>query len=1122
MRRVIVALVLVRAGMGFALISPSLQEHLSTAQPDQKLPVQVVLNEQFDKTLLDNMVDGLPRPARRVAVAQILQGFSAEKQAEILEYLATAEAQGSAANVQSFWIVNAVYCEATPAVIQALSERPEVNYVNYDLVYMPGLLEPEYPASPEEITWGVQKINAPAVWGQGYTGQGIVCGHIDTGCDYTHPDLADHMWTDPNYPYHGWNFENNNNNPMDVQGHGTHTAGTVASDGTAGTQAGVAPDAQIMVCRVRTIADSVAESQCWQAMQFCVSPPLSPSHGADLYTMSLGWQISWEPHQAVWRQAANNVNAAGLIQCVGAGNERKRNNPPYACRCPGNVPPPWWNPQNTGSGTLSGVVSVGATDRNDNIASFSSPGPVTWSNVPPFNDYVYPPGLTRPDVSAPGVNVKSCAIGGGYTNMDGTSMATPHTAGTVCLMLSKNPNLTPEQVDMMLEMSAVDRGPTGKDNDYGAGRIDALAAVNAIPRPPAIVISDAPEAIGPGQGKHIVRRPGTGQLYIVYQATNGVHLATSNDNGQHWGREFVAQGSKPCISLDYHGSPWIVYVRDNSKLYCSVRRPDGTWAERFIYQDPNDPDAVFSSPSFVCSNWRDDAVPHPPPPDCDMGYLVVHGCFRSGLSSRVLFIAFDTVHINNNGMYNYTVIELNTPSQLPALEPCISHTPGDYIHVTWTGVSQQKWTYYQTARTNPGLIRSGSFPVFTPPWRVSEPYIDVEATQPVNDAYGDYLIALWRARGPTPVASIYERDRELPSGGWSDPAPWSEEQFEAGYPAMSHNAGVWRQEFTSGVGNIVCRFFGENHPTRLTDATADQLYPQTDVQLAPRGGYDILHTIWSQRLPSGVYIICFASFLHLNADRDYFYDIVCGQENPSPYCVHRDGAMAFDSYAIDFADSALVYRLSYLHPLYRYRIHATVYHEGAAPLVEELAFLVDSTTLTPGTVVSAEPGVPIEVWLDVPPQLHRDGVTDLVIRRLSGTYAAVAGIEMHEFEPEDTTEWSGGQSVGRTTPQHPPAILGVLPNPFTRATTIKYQLFDAGSVSLRILDVTGRCVRVIKSAETEFRRSGIYAVTWDGLDSHNRALPSGIYFCQLEADERSVLLTKGAQARATAKVCLIR
>jgi serine protease AprX len=469
---------------GFGLITPELDKHMGTAAAGQLLPVHVVLKQQFDTRLLNSLVDGMPKRQRRVEVARILQAFSEQQQAGLLEFLGEREAAGEVKSVTPLWIVNAVYCEADPAVIRQVSDMTEVNYVNYDLAWAPGLLEaPEPVAGGDEIAWGVGKINAPAVWALGYTGQGVVCGHIDTGCNYNHTDLADHMWTNSHYPHHGWNFEDNTNDPMDISGHGTHTSGTVAGDGTGGTQTGVAPDAQVMVCRVRTQVDSVAESQCWEAMQFVVSPPLAPDSGADLYTMSLGWYISWDPHQATWRQTADNVNAAGLTQCVAAGNERGTNPVPNSCRCPGNAPPPWWNPQNRGVGTLSGIVSIGATDSTDAIAYFSSPGPVTWSSVPPYSDYPYPPGLTRPDVSAPGEDVKSCAMGGGYVEMSGTSMATPHTAGAVCLLMSKNPELSPAEVDSILEVTAVDFGPVGKDTDFGAGRIDALAAIEATPYP---------------------------------------------------------------------------------------------------------------------------------------------------------------------------------------------------------------------------------------------------------------------------------------------------------------------------------------------------------------------------------------------------------------------------------------------------------------------------------------------------------------------------------------------------------------------------------------------------------------------------------------------------------------
>jgi hypothetical protein len=497
MRKLLLLFVSLWVVPGFALLSPDLQGVMARARASDLISVNIVFKDQMDPGQLTAMVKSLPKPERRAMVAQILTDFSSERQVDVMAYLKAMEKQGKATELKSFWIHNGIHCRATVEVISAIEQRSDVYYVDYDLKPIKLERGNNVPAPPaREIAWGVRKINAPAVWALGYTGQGVVVGHVDTGVNYNHVDLADHLWTDANYPNHGWNFELATNDPMDVSGHGTHTAGSVASDGTAGSQCGVAPDAQIMGCRVRTVADSVAEWQVFDAWQFCISPPLSPTHGADALTMSLGWQIAWNPHQAVWRTCANTVGAAGIIMCVAAGNESGIA-PPNSCRCPGNVPSPWRHPANGATGAQSNIISIGATDSLDQIGSFSSLGPVTWQTIPPFNDYAYPPGLTKPDVSAPGVYIKSLnyASNNGYLDgWDGTSMATPHAAGTVALMLQKNPFITQIQADSILQMTAVDLGVAGKDNTFGSGRINALAAVNATPPPTAPIM---PTVISP-------------------------------------------------------------------------------------------------------------------------------------------------------------------------------------------------------------------------------------------------------------------------------------------------------------------------------------------------------------------------------------------------------------------------------------------------------------------------------------------------------------------------------------------------------------------------------------------------------------------------------------------------
>lgn len=465
-------------------------------------------------------------------------------------------------------------------------------------------------------------------------------------------------------------------------------------------------------------------------------------------------------------------------------------------------------------------------------------------------------------------------------------------------------------------------------------------------------------------------------------------------------------------------------------------------------------------------------------------------------------------------MYNYRVVELNVASQLQATTPCISRTLGDIIHVTWSCPGAIPATYYQTASTNPKLIRNTALP---PPSFTQPPHALAEGPEQVSDAYSNYVTCLWRQSWPEQIHESHHYVHQR-HDVWSVGQRWDELGYPPSEPTICRNAGVWRQSDGVGRPEIQRRFSGEPHASWLTKRSdvVDHRYPQVAVRLAPtRGGSDTLHVIWTERMESHQqpYAICYASFLHVNADRDWFYNVVCGEESPSPFCVHRDGAISYDLYSIDYADSALVYRLSCLDPRFHYRVHATVYHESPAPISEEFTFPVDSATTILGSVVSAEPGEPVEVWFDVPPQLHRDGVVDLVVGRLSGDYAAVAGIELQELEPEIAVPpGSGGQSGAAVGLEPPAAVLGVVPNPFAAAATIRYQLFSTATPSLEILDVTGRRVRVVTPRDVGPRRAGVYSVAWNGMDDWNRALPSGVYFCRLLAGAvtttRSVVLLR--------------
>ena len=487
-----------------SIVTKDLKEQMDQNKDNELIRINIRLIDQYDLQNLSDALENLDRTARRAVVISELKSFRDKSQKDILTYLETQSGQNKAQLIYSLWITNVITCMASNDVIYDLSKRIDIDRIDWDesrkmIIDEETAFEdvPDEAKGGKEITWNVTKVNAPAVWALGYTGAGIKVGVLDTGVNYNHVDLQDHMWIDPDYPNHGYDFVNNDNNPMDDHGHGTHCAGTVAGDGTAGSQTGMAPDATIIALKVLDATGNGTESGVWAAIQFIVD------HGGDIISMSLGWQHSWGVDRESWRNSFNNALAAGVIASVAAGNEGEQLSTypiPDNVRTPGDCPPPWLNPDQTTTGGVSAVVCIGATNISDNLAGFSSRGPVTWAAINPFNDYPYNPGmgLIRPDVSAPGDDIKSLAhySNTGYEDhWSGTSMATPCVAGVMALMLNKNINLVPEEISEALELTAIDYGTTGKDNNFGAGRIDALAAFNYVNFP------------GPVYNSHIIDDP---------------------------------------------------------------------------------------------------------------------------------------------------------------------------------------------------------------------------------------------------------------------------------------------------------------------------------------------------------------------------------------------------------------------------------------------------------------------------------------------------------------------------------------------------------------------------------------------------------------------------------------
>ncbi|MDD2204620.1 MAG: S8 family serine peptidase [Bacteroidales bacterium] len=487
--------VLFAFGQGMSKIDAELYEEIALKGSNELIRINVIMTEQYDQFEMRQKSDFYnTKEAKRTFVVNELKNFSKSTQSEVSDLLFVYSKSGKASNVQSFWIYNGITCYANAEVIEELASRQDVMMIGFDREQN---MIPQGETAKEvenlrEVTANILKVNADDVWELGYRGEGVIVAVVDTGVNYNHLDLADHLWTSDEYPNHGYDFYNNDNNPMDDMGHGSHCAGTIAGDGTAGSSCGAAPDATVMCVKVLSSDGNGSISQICNGVQFAVE------QGAHIFSMSLGFYGGGTNSERVqFRNTMINALEAGVVGAVAAGNEGSSVGNLINVRVPGNCPPPWLHPDQTVTGDITCVVCVGAVNNNDNAAYFTSIGPVTWQSVDPFNDYAYPPvGLIRPDVCAPGVDIKSLnyATNNGYTTMSGTSMATPCVAGVMALLMSKNIDLTPAEIDEILETSAVPLSAS-KSNTFGSGRIDAAAAIELVVTGPVLynshVINDA-------------------------------------------------------------------------------------------------------------------------------------------------------------------------------------------------------------------------------------------------------------------------------------------------------------------------------------------------------------------------------------------------------------------------------------------------------------------------------------------------------------------------------------------------------------------------------------------------------------------------------------------------------
>ena len=421
------------------------QDGTSIKQPLQVLPdgQQRYIIELEGPTVLEQVeqLQPLQRPQTgtlhtTTIAAPVLMQLNRQVQTEqqqVLSQLQQSDLIGETfANTQV--LINTVVVAAKPADLVKIAALPGVKKIQLDRELQLHL-DKSVPLIGADLVW--KKTNSQS---QLLLGTGIRIGVIDTGIDYTHPDLGG-CFGDGCKVAGGYDFYDNDADPIDTDSHGTHVAGIIAANGKV---KGVAPEATLYAYRV--CAQYCPTSYIIQALERAADPDQNPltQDALDVVNLSLGGPGDLNDLSTI---AANNAARAGIVVVISAGNDGKK---PNAVGSPGNA---------------ELAITVAASNQNDQMADFSSRGPSV-------SDVIF-----KPDVAAPGEFINSTIPNNRHGYNSGTSMAAPHVAGAAALLKQQQKNRTPAEIKSLLVNSAKNlQQPLPAQ---GSGRLDVLAAADA-------------------------------------------------------------------------------------------------------------------------------------------------------------------------------------------------------------------------------------------------------------------------------------------------------------------------------------------------------------------------------------------------------------------------------------------------------------------------------------------------------------------------------------------------------------------------------------------------------------------------------------------------------------------
>ncbi|ABV62106.1 S8 family peptidase [Bacillus pumilus] len=432
-----------------------------------------VAKEAVSKAKKQKLTAAKTQYTKRSAVVSELRATSEETQQALLTYLQKEKKKKQVKEIHSYYIVNGLAVTGTKEVMEKVAAFPEVDQVlpnETRQIHRPVDLKTKQKKqmkAVDGVEWNISQIHAPDAWALGYDGTGTVVASIDTGVEWDHPALKEKYRgfdpAHPNEPTHEFNWYDattGSEAPYDDLEHGTHVTGTmVGSEPDGKNQIGVAPGAKWIAVKAFS-EDGGTDADLLDAGEWILAPKDDagnphPEKAPDVVNNSWGGGPGLDDW---YKDVVNAWRAADIFPEFSAGNTDL------------------FNPGGEGSianpANYQEAFATGATDQNNKLGSFSLQGPSPY-------------GVMKPDIAAPGVNIRSSIPGKGYEDgWNGTSMAGPHVSAVVALLRQAQSDLSVEQIEQILIDTAKpltdQQFPESPNNGYGAGLVDAREAITAL------------------------------------------------------------------------------------------------------------------------------------------------------------------------------------------------------------------------------------------------------------------------------------------------------------------------------------------------------------------------------------------------------------------------------------------------------------------------------------------------------------------------------------------------------------------------------------------------------------------------------------------------------------------